>query len=70
MERAMMGQEVRNKCYAGVTSLKALLIRSLDSYPVSNGKPVKGFRQRHIWIVFELQGKNDFNWVRKIDNLE
>lgn len=43
MERAMMGHAVRNECYAGVSSFKALL-RSLDSYPVSNGEPAKGFR--------------------------
>lgn len=60
-KEAMMGQEIRNKCYAGVRSLKALL-RSLDSYPVSNGEPVKDFRQRNIWIIFELQKKMT-NWV-------
>ena len=50
MERAMTRQEIRNKCYAEVTLLKALL-RSLDSYPISNGDPVKDFRQRNIWII-------------------
>lgn len=53
MERGVMGQEIRNESYAGVTSLKALL-RSLDFYPVSNWEPVKGFKQRNIWIIFAL----------------
>lgn len=52
---------------AGVTSVTSLL-RNLDSYPVSNGEPLKGFRQRNIWIIIELE-KKDFNQGLNIDIL-
>lgn len=46
MEREVMGQEIRNESYSGVTSLKALL-RSLYFYPISNGEPVNGSKHRN-----------------------
>lgn len=50
MERGVNGTrgEKGERCRSHI--IKALL-RSLDFYPVNNGEPVKGFKQRNIWII-------------------